>query len=105
MAGKAKFVFWWEGAVEDGQPVPFFNVVENDRGLENGSTVDGDSLLKDYGIPVPLFPDFKTWKREVSLKRRCFRCWAVVRGHRDLLRHRQMVHHETLFTHADSVCV
>lgn len=78
MAGKAKFVFWWDGAGDKSQPLVFFNVLSNDRGLRNGSTVDGEGLLKDYGIPLPLFPDYRTWLREVSAGRRCRHCWASI---------------------------
>jgi len=76
MSGRATFVFWWENAGDNNEHLPFFNVVENDKGMINGSTVDGDALLAEYGIPLPLFPDFKTWKREVEAGRKCRHCWA-----------------------------
>ncbi len=92
MSGRAKFVFWWEDATDDHQPLPFFNVIENDLGKSNGSTVDGGSLQKEYGIPLPLFPSYETWVREVSEKQRCGRCWAALRGKADLEQHLRTNH-------------
>ena len=85
MSGKAKFVHWVDSPfandpVDPIQSEPMFNVISNDRGINNGSTVTGESLLEIYGIAVPLFPDLKTWKREVENKRRCKHCWKVIRN-------------------------
>lgn len=94
MSGRAKFVFWWDHAGEHDEPVPFFNVIENDRGLNNKSTVNGSQLMRDYGIALPPFPSFPVWQRETSSKRKCFRCWMSIRGPKDLIRHRELVHRE-----------
>lgn len=94
MSGRAKFVHWLISGFDDIPNEPMFNVIENDLGKNNGSTVAGESLLHDYGIALPLFPDLKTWQRETAAKRRCFRCWAVTRGPIDSLRHRKVVHGE-----------
>lgn len=75
-----------------------FNVIENDKGINNGSTVGGQQLISVYEIPVPLFPDLKTWRNETESKRRCFRCWAVTRGATDNIRHREIVHFEKFNT-------
>lgn len=94
MSGKAKFVHWMITGFDDIPNEPMFNVIENDKGYNNGSTVTGEALLQVYGIPVPLFPDLKTWKHETQAKRRCFRCWKVTRGFRDWLHHRITIHGE-----------
>lgn len=90
MSAQAKFVFWWENVGANNEPLPFFNLASN------GSTVDGETLLSKYGIPLPLFPSYETWKRETNAKRRCFRCWKTTKGVNDLARHREVVHHERL---------
>lgn len=92
MAGKARFMFWWDGLGDNGEPLPCFNVVENDKGISNGSTVDGTALLEQYGIPLPLFPSYETWRRETAAKRRCGKCWAVTRGRPDASHHLQNFH-------------
>lgn len=96
MSGRAKFVFWLTSEFPDIPSEPMFNVIENDRGINNGSTVCGQNLIDTYGIPVPLFPSLETWRRETAEKRRCFRCWRVTRGAADLAHHRTVVHHERL---------
>lgn len=91
MSGRAKFVYWQESSYPDIPPAPMFNVMSND------STVDRAQLLDDYGIDAPPFPTIEKWREEITAKRRCFRCWATIRGQRDLTRHRENVHHENLF--------
>lgn len=99
MSGKARFVFYWENAGDNGEPIPFFTVLKNDRGINNGSTIDGQQLLEQYGIPLPLFPDYKTWKHNVVSKRRCGRCWAVTRCMGDYVHHNE-IHHPQFRAHA-----
>lgn len=98
MSGRAKFVHWLVTGFEDMPNEPMFNVISNDKGINNGSTVTGDSLLKEYGIPLPIFPSLKTWQSETAAKRRCFRCWAVIRGAADGAHHREKVHGERFVT-------
>lgn len=102
MSGRAKFVHWLVSPFEDIPSEPLFNVVENDKGLPNGSTIGGGTLMTQYGINLPLFPDLKTWQRETDAKRKCFRCWASVRGATDLQRHREKQHGE-VFRSAPSI--
>lgn len=90
MSGRAKFVHWL-APFEDIDGAPMFNVIENNIGMPNGSTVGGETLLKVYGIPVPLFPDYGTWCTLTDEKKRCFRCWAALKGTRADYQH----HHET----------
>lgn len=93
MSGRARFAFWWEDAGDNGENLPFFNVIENDKGMKNGSTVDAASLLSSkYEIPLPLFPSYETWRREIAEKRRCRYCWAVVRSVADNERHIEIQH-------------
>lgn len=94
MSGQAKFVFWLVSQFDDIASEPMFTVLQNDKGIANNSTVGGAQLLQVYGIPLPLFPDLKTWQMETAAKRRCFRCWAVIRGANDGLHHRETVHGE-----------
>lgn len=96
MAGKVKFVHWLESPFEDIPSEPMFNVISNDRSLPNGSTVGLESLKMTYGVEAPKFPSLAVWKEETENKRRCFRCWAVIRGNRDGIRHRKLIHREAL---------
>lgn len=60
-------------------------------GLRAYSDVSGEKVMA-AGRSLPLFPDYKTWRRLVLSKRRCGRCWASTRGIPDLLRHLK-IHH------------
>jgi hypothetical protein len=71
------------------RPEPIFALWITD--VNGYSDVSGETLLKQ-GKPIPLFPDYQTWRREVSTKRRCGRCWRVVRGTVDLARHCELIH-------------
>jgi hypothetical protein len=83
------FKYYLEWSYLDSAPEPIFGIwIEKASGY---SDVSGDIVMKS-GKPLPLFPDYKTWRMEVTAKRRCGRCWAVVRGHDDLVRHTQ-IHH------------
>lgn len=55
------------------------------------SDVCSETLLQT-GRPLPLTPTYSTWRREVALKHRCGRCWAVVRGQADLAHHSKAQH-------------
>ena len=81
---QAAFVCYWE--MPDEKPEPMFRVLANSDMLAVGSTVGGVTLMQ-YGVALPLFPDFKTWRRMVDLKRRCGRCWQAMRGAADLNHH------------------
>lgn len=103
MSGQAKFVHWFVSPYSDIPSEPMFNVVRNDKGLPNGSTVSGQTLLEQYEILLPLFPSMETWQRETAAKRRCFRCWAVTRGATDAIRHRIHYHNENLIASGASL--
>lgn len=90
--GKAKFVHWMESPFEDIPSEPMFNVLKNERGLPNGSTVSIEQLEKTYQIETPLYPSLENWKKEVAEKRRCFNCYASLRGKADLERHKIYQH-------------
>lgn len=60
----AVFAFWWEGARDNGEPIAFFNVTSNDKGWNNGSTVDEKSLNKIWGIETPPHPTYRDWAYE-----------------------------------------
>lgn len=60
MKRRAVFIGWQE----DVPPYPnfaLFNVVTEDKKYPHGTTVDVQSLL-EWGIRVPVFPDFQSWK-------------------------------------------
>lgn len=96
MSGRAKFVHWLVSPFSDIPSEPMFNVISNDKGLPNGSTIGGGTLLATYGINLPLFPDLKTWRRETEAKRKCFRCWASLRGTQaDYVNHLDRAHNES----------
>lgn len=83
-----RFKYYLDGQFV-GKPEPIFSLwMERSNGH---SDVCGETLLK-AGKPLPLFPDYQTWRREVSSKRRCGRCWRVVRGLADLIRHGETNH-------------
>lgn len=106
MSGRAKFVHWLVSPFDDIPSEPMFNVVENDKGLPNGSTVCGSTAMAVYGISIPLFPDLKTWKQLTEKKKRCFRCWGTLRGTMaDYVRHIEMVHHEARINRANEAAL
>lgn len=82
---RAFFKYYLEMGLD--KPEPIFGLL-----IKTGySDVGGEQVL-DAGEPLPLFPDYKTWCSEVFAKRRCGRCWRVVRGHDDLVRHVETNH-------------
>lgn len=86
MVNAPHFKYYLEGL---DKPEPMFGLwMPNSNGF---SDVSGETVLA-AGKPLPLFPDYKTWRNEVSGKRRCGRCWRVTRGADDLLRHTQISH-------------
>lgn len=89
MVGKANFVYWQESPHEEIPNEPMFLVVSSEKGLDCASPITGQTLIETYGIPVPLFPDLATWKREVDSKRRCCHCWATIKTNADYRHHMQ----------------
>lgn len=85
--GKVRFVHWLESPFPDIPHAPMFNV-------PNGSTVSAESVIEDYQMALPPYPSYEKWKQQTERKRRCFRCWAAVRGNADLSHHRRQHHHE-----------
>ena len=86
MIDKTRFCYYLEGLE---RPEPIFHLwMPESKGF---SDVGGETLLTS-GKPLPMFPDYRTWRREVASKKRCGRCWAVTRGHNDLIHHLQHHH-------------
>lgn len=57
---RAVFIGWQE----DVHPYPnfaLFNVLTDDKKYPHGTTVDANSLV-EWGIRVPIFPDYVSWK-------------------------------------------
>lgn len=91
MSGRAKFVFWWSG---DHENRAYFNVLENDRGIQNGSTVSNETLINNYGIEPPTHPTFEQWRDQVHRKKRCGKCPAYLKGATDWRHHMDTNHKE-----------
>lgn len=57
---RAVFIGWQED-VPPYPPVALFNVFTDDKVYPHGTTVDTHTLM-EWGIRVPPFPSFRSWK-------------------------------------------
>lgn len=84
MNNHPRFKFYFE---ELGKSIPFYSMWDGGEYLE----VDGETLLK-YEYPIPPTPTYSTWLMMVRLKKRCSKCWAVIRSREDFNNHYRQNH-------------
>lgn len=85
---KPRFKYYNPG-IDEIPPEPTFSLwVPGGNGY---SDVCGATLIQ-AGLPLPPFPDYKTWRDLVLAKKRCGRCWAAVKSADDLAHHNQTNH-------------
>jgi hypothetical protein len=66
---RAKFVFYWDLSGGDNAEA-YFNTPD-------GTTISQKALMAK-GIPIPLMPDYWTWRELVDRGVRCTHCWSGV---------------------------
>lgn len=87
---RIKFAFYWDWEGE--KPLPDYYVARGTHGqLQAGMNISQAQIL-EAGLPIPPTPTFDTWKHLIARKERCGRCWAALKGPRDVAHHVQNVH-------------